>query len=144
MNQVNIYIYQTIKGPARKAGAYAYVLETEINGKTATLTKIDKLEAMTENKAELTVILESLKRLRKECLVTIIGAKGYIIQGNELLERWKEAGWKNAKGKEIANKDEWQQFLEYKEKYCIEVVGESTHEYLQWMERETERKTMEE
>ena len=36
MVTVNIYIYHTIRGPGKKKGAYAYVLETEIDKKIPT------------------------------------------------------------------------------------------------------------
>ena len=44
MMQVNIYTYQTIKGPGTKAGTCTYILETEVKGKVATLTKTESLE----------------------------------------------------------------------------------------------------
>ena len=93
MMQVNIYTYQTIKGPGTKAGTCTYILETEVKGKLVTLTKSESLEPMSENKAELTVMLKALKRLRKECEVTIYGESNYIKQGAESwLDRWQQGG----------------------------------------------------
>ena len=141
---VNIYIYQTIKGPGTKAGSFTYILETEINGKTATLTKTDTLEPMTENKAELTVLLKALKRLRTKCSVQVIGSSDYVRQGAEKwLKDWVRQDFKTAKGKEVANKEEWQQLLTYQEAYDIVFAREKHHSYSNWMKEETERKERE-
>lgn len=141
---VNIYMYHTIHSPGTKAGSFTYILETEINGKVATLTKTDILEPMTENRAELTVLLKALKRLRKECDVLIIGAGAYIKQGVESwLEKWIEADWKNAKGKDVANKEEWQQFLEFSQKYNIKICEPCSHSYSYWIQTTTDKKEKE-
>lgn len=138
--KVNIYIYQTIKGPGTRAGSYTYILEADVNGKIATLTNTDVLEPMTEKKAELTVILKALKRLVKECDVLVVGVSPYTIQAtNDWIDKWIENDWKNAKGKDIANKEEWQELLEYIRKYNICFCGECQHEYLYWIKRETEK-----
>ena len=144
MMQVNIYTYQTIKGPGTKAGTCTYILETEVKGKVATLTKTESLETMSENKAELTAILKALKRLRKECEVTIFGESNYIKQGAERwLDGWVAAGWKNAKGKEVANKEEWQQFHEFRTKYNITISSPVQHSYSNWIKGETDKKEKE-
>lgn len=137
---VNIYIYQTINSPRKKAGAYTYVLETEIDGKPFTLTDTGKLEPMSENKAELTVLLKALKRLRKECDVTLYGVSESVKTGIEKwVDKWLKADWKNAKGKEIANITEWQQLLQFKNKYEISVSDQEEHTYKQWMIAETKK-----
>ena len=90
---VNIYTYQTIRGPNVKKGAYAYILETEIKGKTATLTDIGIIEPMSANKAELTILLKALKRLRGECDLHIFTESLYIMSGIETnLDKWEQNG----------------------------------------------------
>lgn len=140
---VNIYIYQTIKGPGTRAGSYTYILEADVNGKVATLTSTDTLEPMTEKKAELTVILKALKRLVKDCDVMIVGCSAYLITAiNQWLDNWENSNWKNAKGKEIANKEEWQELLKYIRKYKIIFVKECQHEYLYWIKSETDKQEL--
>lgn len=141
---VNMYIYQTIKGPGTKKGAYTYILETEVKGKSVTLTDTNFLDSMSENKAELNVLLKALKRLRMECDVTIIGATQYIKSGFEQwLDKWIEADWKNAKGKEVANSIEWHLINIYRQKYNITVSDQEEHQYKKWMIAETEKKLRE-
>lgn len=137
---VNIYMYQTIRGPGKKAGSYTFILETIIKGKPATLTVTDTLEPMSENKAELTILLKALKRLRKECDVVVYGASNYIITGlNEWLESWEASGWKNKKGKDIANMDEWKEVRDFMKKIKITTSCEK-HSYSRWIEEETLKK----
>lgn len=144
MMLVKIYVYQTIKGPGTKSGSYTYILETEIKGKTATLSKTDILEPMTENKAELTILLEALKRLRASCDVEIIGTSEYVKQGFEnWIDGWIESDWKNARGKDVANKEQWQQLAEYMKNYSIAISTEKDHAYSQWMQKETDKKETE-
>lgn len=142
---VNIYIYQTIRGPGKKAGAYTYILETEINNKTATLTDTGLLEPMTENKAELKTLLKALKRLRGESDLVIFTESQYIkIAIDEWIDKWIHDNWKNAKGKEIANIEEWQQVKAYKDKHKMQIVhckdmGYS-NTYKKWMIAEADKR----
>lgn len=137
---VNIYMYQTIRGPGKKAGSYTFILETIIKGKPATLTVTDTLEPMSENKAELTILLKALKRLRKECDVVVYGASNYIITGlNEWLESWEASDWKNKKGKDIANMNEWKKVRDFMKAYRI-TTSSDKHSYSQWIEEETQKK----
>lgn len=140
---VNIYIYQTIKGPRVKEGAFTYILETTVNGNVATLTKTDKLEPTTENNAELKVLLMALGRMRKPSEILVIGVNDYVRNGIERLPKWKAEGWKNAKGKEIANAEEWQALNKYLERYKIKAIGDCQHEYRHWMICESNKKDSE-
>lgn len=150
---VNIYTHQTIRSPSKKKGAFAYVLETEIKGKTATLSDIGLIESASVNKAELTILLKALKRLCSECDLTIYTESLYVMSGIETnLDSWEKNGWKTAKGEEIANIEEWQQINEYRKKYNMQVfycgkpkecIRTVTHSYQEWMERETKKKELE-
>lgn len=138
---VNIYTSQTIRGPGKKSGAYCYILETFVKEKPVTITDKGILEPMSENKAELTILLKAFKRLRKDCEVCIYTDSQHIKTGiNDWLEKWKQSNWRNAKGKEIANIQEWQQIYAYSEKYNIVMVNTETHSYRQWMKAEMEKK----
>ena len=130
---VNIYVYQT----GKKKGAYCYILELIKEDKPITLTDTGILEPMSENKAELTVLLKALGRIVKECEVVVYGSSDHIKTGVEKwLKDWVRADWKNAKGKEVANKDKWQQLLAFVEKYNITISEQKKHSYTSWMKRE--------
>ena len=134
---VKIYIHHTIHAPKAKSGAYAYILEADMSGKVATLSKTGVLEDTKYNKAELEIVLKALKRLNKPCEVTIVGLSNYTINGvNKWLQEWALNGFRNAQGKDIANREEWQQVYEYTKMHKIKPVGICQHEYLYWMQEE--------
>lgn len=142
---VNIYLYQTIRGPGKKEGAYSYVLESVIHGEPHTKDETGILEPMSENKAELTVLLKALNRLNDKCDVAMIyGISTPVKTGlEEWLDKWIKADWKNARGKEIANISEWQQLLQFKNKYEIRVSDQKTHSYENWMRAKIEKQEQE-
>lgn len=140
--KVNIYTWQTIRGPGTKDGGYTYILEAEVNGKPATITKSGNLVATSQQKAELQVLLEALRRITKDCEIELFTESVFLETGiTEWIPKWKENGWKTAKGKEIANIEEWQEISTYSERFPIKVSAGVQHSYRSWIREETERKT---
>lgn len=141
---VNIYVYQSIRGPGTKKGAFTYILETEKDGKLVTLTQSGILEPMTEKRAEILVVIKALERLRKECEVHVIGVSIPVKTAFESwIDKWIKNDWKNARGQEVANMTEWQQICEFRNKYAITMTEFQDHSYKNWMIRETEKKAKE-
>ena len=140
--KVNIYVYHTIKTPKASEGAYTYILETEINEKTATLSKSARFKGP-KNHADLEVILEALKRMNKPSEIEIIGTSNYISNGVSSIPKWEQNNWKTSKGTEVANKEEWQQFNEYMKVHTVTVNTSNEHSYSHWMKGEAEKKERE-
>lgn len=137
---VNIYIYQTIKGPKAHKGAYTFIIEAVFGEKAATLSKIGTLEPMTENQAELFTLLEAYKRMKKSSQIRLVGVNGYIRLGIEQwMPKWAENNWETAKGIPIANAEQWQQLYKYIQKYPTEVILEQEHSYKDWMMKEAQK-----
>ncbi|HCU58590.1 MAG TPA: ribonuclease HI [Alphaproteobacteria bacterium] len=64
----------------------------------------------TNNRMELTAVIEALKALKTRCNITLYTDSKYVMNGiTEWLENWKKNGWKtsNKKG-EVKNVDLWQ------------------------------------
>ncbi|MBR2299091.1 MAG: ribonuclease HI [Alphaproteobacteria bacterium] len=64
----------------------------------------------TNNRMELTAVIEALKALKTKCNITLYTDSKYVMSGiTEWLENWKKNGWKtsNKKG-EVKNIDLWQ------------------------------------
>lgn len=100
MDKVNIYIYTTVRGPGTKSGSYTYLLEYITDRGPATLTKQGELEQVTENQANLQVLIEALQRLKKQCEVTIWTESRYLQQGAEhWIHEWQQSGWMTARKK---------------------------------------------
>ena len=75
----------------------------------------------TSNRMELTAILEALKYLKRRSNVVVYTDSQYAQQGMIVVDIWQRRGWKNKEGKEILNKDLWEQLLVYKRKHNVNV-----------------------
>ena len=64
----------------------------------------------TNNRMELTAVIEGLRALKRACAVEIHTDSKYVMQGiNDWIENWKRNGWKTAAKKPVKNHDLWQQ-----------------------------------
>ncbi|MEY4013153.1 MAG: hypothetical protein RLZZ290_17 [Pseudomonadota bacterium] len=63
----------------------------------------------TNNRMELTAVIEGLNALTRPCEVCIVTDSQYVKNGVEQwMSGWKRKGWKTAAGKPVANQDLWQ------------------------------------
>lgn len=64
----------------------------------------------TNNRMELTAVIEGLTALKRACDVVIYTDSEYVRKGmTEWLEGWKARGWRTAARKPVKNADLWQQ-----------------------------------
>ena len=64
----------------------------------------------TNNRMELTAVIESLRALKRPCEVELNTDSKYVMQGiSEWMAGWKRNGWKTAAKKPVKNLDLWQQ-----------------------------------
>lgn len=62
----------------------------------------------TNNRMELSAVIEGLKSLNRQCAVCVITDSQYVKNGIESwLTGWKHKGWRTAAGKPVANQDLW-------------------------------------
>ncbi len=62
----------------------------------------------TNNRMELTAVIEALENLSRECDVKLITDSKYVLQGmTEWIEGWKRRGWKTANRAAVKNVDLW-------------------------------------
>ena len=63
----------------------------------------------TNNRMELTAVIEGLRALKRPCTVDIYTDSKYVMQGmSEWLPAWKARGWKTAGKQAVKNVDLWQ------------------------------------
>ena len=64
----------------------------------------------TNNRMELTAVIEGLRALKRPCEVELNTDSRYVMQGiNEWMPTWKRNGWKTAGRKPVKNYDLWRQ-----------------------------------
>ena len=115
MYGVNIFIRTTWEGPLRKDGATMWLIEyRNKRGEPVTREGVIRLEDATENQAVLTAVAEAVERLTKTCSVRVFTGSGHVYGAvkNRWYIRWKKNGWKNAKGKPLANAELWKRMTD--------------------------------
>ena len=64
----------------------------------------------TNNRMEMTAVIEALKTLQRACSIELTTDSQYVIKGiNEWLTGWKKRGWKTANRKPVKNEDLWRE-----------------------------------
>lgn len=112
------------------AGGYACIL---VYGKMEKL--ISGGEAVTtNNRMELTAVIEGLSALKEPCEVEIVSDSKYVVSAiNEgWLTSWVKKNWKKSDGKAVLNVDLWQKYLDVSSNHKIKytwIKGHNGHPY---------------
>ena len=63
----------------------------------------------TNNRMELTAVIEGLRALNRTCKVRVHTDSQYVQKGiSEWLPNWRRRGWRTSEGKPVKNQDLWQ------------------------------------
>lgn len=140
MEQVNIYVRTTARGPAiRKKAAYVYIIQLK-EGKEYIRRGEGVLENVTENQIVLTSIIKALMRFNQKCTIRINTECEHVLNAcrNGWPYQWQKNGWKKASGKDIKNAELWQQYINLANGHAISWSDER-HEFSTWMEDELKK-----
>ncbi len=129
MKEIEIYTDGACSGNPGKGG-WGAVLVYKGNEKEISGGSIDT----TNNRMELTAVIEALKLLKEPCKVTLTTDSKYVCDAinKGWVYSWKNKGWKKADNKPALNVDLWQQLLEQLEIHKVEfcwVKGHNGHSY---------------
>lgn len=88
--------------------------------------------ATTNNRMELTAVIEGLRALREPCRVEVFSDSAYVCNAftQNWIKKWKKNGWTTASGKPVENQDLWNSLLELMETHKVsynKVKGHSGH-----------------
>ena len=77
--------------------------------------------ATTNNRMELTAVIEGLKALKEPCTVELYSDSKYVIDGLQKgwAVSWRKNGWRKADKKPALNPDLWEQLLELTERHTL-------------------------
>lgn len=141
---VTIYLESGIRGPARRSGAGAWLVEYIRKDGTPETRPVEQSDAVTwlpnttQATLELNMLIDALSILTKPCEVRINTECEHILNAfeNGWLEKWKESDWKTAKGKPVANAELWQQLSEYIDVHEDVLVEKGENSYRNIMQME--------
>jgi ribonuclease HI len=85
----------------------------------------------TNNRMELTGVIEGLRRLKRPCKVRVITDSSYVVKGmTEWIQGWIRKKWMNSQKKPVLNRDLWEELLDLSKSHKIEwvwIAGHSGH-----------------
>ena len=86
----------------------------------------------TNNRMELTAVIEGLRQLKRACRVRVHTDSQYVQKGiNEWVANWKRKGWKTSTGQPVKNRDLWEELDRLAVEHHVEwhwVRGHAGHE----------------
>ncbi|MCD7728840.1 MAG: ribonuclease HI [Clostridia bacterium] len=91
-------------------------------------------ESTTNNRMEITAVIEGLKCLNQPCSVQVYSDSAYTVNAFEMgwVYGWRSAGWVKADKKPVLNSDLWQELLVLTEVHKVKfnkVKGHADNEY---------------
>ncbi len=96
-------------------GGWGAVLIHESTGKRREISGAKRMT--TNNRMELTAVIEGLRTLRRPADVDVMSDSKYVVQGmTEWIHNWIKRGWKTAAKKPVLNEDLWQALLKLAER----------------------------
>lgn len=87
----------------------------------------------TNNKMELTGVIEGIKALKEPCEISIFSDSSYVVKGiNQWVTSWVKNNWKTSAKKEVKNQELWKEYLLVSKKHKINAIwvkGHAGHTY---------------
>jgi ribonuclease HI len=113
-------------------GGWAYILKHPASGKVLEASGAEP--ATTNNRMELTGVIEGLATLKRPCGVELVTDSEYVGKGiRDWMPRWKAQGWRRKQGaqfKPVVNLDLWQRLDELLARHQVKVslvLGHNGH-----------------
>ncbi|MBR5552369.1 MAG: ribonuclease HI [Clostridia bacterium] len=116
MKTVNVYTDGACRGNPGKGGWGAIL---EYNGKRREMSGGER--ETTNNRMELTAVIEALSALKEPCEVNLYSDSKYVIDGlsKGWAQGWKKNGWKKSDKSPALNPELWDKLLELSEKHKL-------------------------
>ena len=120
MKQVEVYTDGACSGNPGPGG-WGAVLRYRFNGKVYEKELSGGDASTTNNRMELTAVIEGLKALKEPCIVELYSDSKYVI---DALEKgwawgWKKRGWVKSDKKPALNSDLWETLLTLTQKHDV-------------------------
>jgi ribonuclease HI len=111
-------------------GGWAYLLKHPASGRSRERAGGDR--DTTNNRMELTAVIEGLKALQRRSRVELYSDSKYVLDGlNNWIHAWKKKGWRTASKQPVKNVDLWRELDALRNKHVVAfhwVQGHAGHE----------------
>lgn len=99
----------------------------------------------TNNRMELTAVIEALKMLKEPCQVKLHSDSAYVVNGfnQNWIKNWERNGWKNSRNQPVENQDLWKELLTCTKYHTVEFIKVKGHSDNKWNNRCDELAVME-
>ncbi len=129
MKEVTIYTDGACSGNPGPGGWGAVLM---YGGRRKEISGGEKLT--TNNRMELTAVIEALKLLKEPCRVRLYSDSAYVVNGfrQGWVDNWKKNGWVNSKKQPVENQDLWKALLHFMDTHQVEYIkvkGHSDNEF---------------
>lgn len=82
----------------------------------------------TNNRMEMTAVVEGLRALSQPCRVTLHTDSKYVMDGvTKYMHNWKRNGWRTADKKEVKNRDLWEEIDTQLQKHDVKWIWVKGH-----------------
>lgn len=108
MKEVTLYTDGACSGNPGKGGWGAVLI---YGGFEKQMSGVE--EVTTNNKMELTAVIQGLKALKEKCKVTVFSDSAYVVNAfnNNWIDSWITNNWKNSKKEPVANRELWEELM---------------------------------
>ena len=132
MQEVTLYTDGACSGNPGKGGWGAILL---YNGNKKELSGAEPMT--TNNRMEMTAIIEGLRQLKRPCRVRVCSDSAYVVNcfRQNWIGYWRRNGWKNSRNKPVENRDLWEKLLELMDIHQVEFVKVKGHADDPWNNR---------
>ena len=82
----------------------------------------------TNNRMEMTAIIEALRQLKRPCKIKVITDSNYVVKGmTEWLPGWVRRKWMNSQKKPVLNRDLWEELMKLNQAHQIRWIWIKGH-----------------
>lgn len=129
MKQVEVYTDGACSGNPGPGG-WGAVLRYRFNGKVYEKELSGGDASTTNNRMELTAVIEGLSALKEPCDVTLTSDSKYVLDAIEKgwARSWKRNGWRKADKKPALNADLWDRLLTLLDIHTVRLVWVRGHQ----------------
>jgi len=82
----------------------------------------------TNNRMEMTAIIEALRQLKRSCKIKVITDSNYVVKGmTEWLPGWVRRNWLNSRKEPVLNRDLWEELMKLDQAHQIQWIWIKGH-----------------